>query len=102
MNYTIWETSFINAPLEYIVKYVSCNIDFHREWYANASCDYLFRRRPLAGAFTHPSCMVYPTGDQEPQPEPEPEPVPVPDATEWRRPSYTVESFENPSKYGFI
>ena len=69
-----------------------------KEWYANASCDYLFRRRPLAGAFTHPSCMVYPTGDQEPEPEPEPAPVPLPDATEWRRPSYTVESFENPSK----
>merc|ERR1719225_1730688 len=72
-----------------------------KEWYANASCDYLFRRRPLAGAFTHPSCMVYPTGDQEPEPEPEPEPVPVPDATEWRRPSYTVESFENPSNYQY-
>ena len=69
-----------------------------KEWYANASCDYLFRRRPLAGAFTHPSCMVYPSADQEPEPEPEPEPVPVPEATEWRRPSYTVESFENPSK----
>ena len=74
------------------------NLYFLREWYANASCDYLFRRRPLAGAFTHPSCMVYPPGDEEPQPEPEPEPAPIPDATEWRRPSYTVESFENPSK----
>merc|ERR1711962_1214325 len=27
--------------------------------------------------------------------------VPVPDATEWRRPSYTVESFENPSNYQY-
>merc|ERR550532_1299406 len=72
-----------------------------KEWYANASCDYLFRRRPLAGAFTHPSCMVYPTCDQEPVPEPEPEPVAVPDATEWRRPSYSVESFENPSNYQY-
>ena len=74
------------------------SIFYFREWYANASCDYMFRRRPLAGAFTHPSCMVYPPGDQEPEAEPEPEPVPVPDATEWRRPSYEVESFENPSK----
>merc|ERR1712088_886685 len=72
-----------------------------KEWYANASCDYLFRRRPLAGAFTHPSCMVYPTCDQEPVPEPEPEPVALPDATEWRRPSYSVESFENPSNYQY-
>merc|ERR1719500_1594090 len=72
-----------------------------KEWYANASCDYLFRRRPLAGAFTHPSCMVYPTCDQEPVPEPEPEPVALPDATEWRRPSYSVETFENPSNYQY-
>jgi hypothetical protein len=69
----------------------------YREWYANASCDYLFRRRPLAGAFTHPSCMVYPPGDAEVEPEAEPE-APPPPREEWRRPSYTVESFENPSK----
>ena len=67
-----------------------------KEWYASASCDYLYRRRPLSGAFTHPSCMVYPPG--EPEPEPEPEPTPVPEAPEWRRPSYTIESFDNPSK----
>ena len=87
--------------IDSILRSIDCNIrfsNFHREWYANASCDYLFRRRPLAGAFTHPSCMVYPTCDQEPVPEPEPEPVVLPEATEWRRPSYSVESFENPSK----
>lgn len=67
-----------------------------REWFANASCDYLFRRRPLAGAFTHPSCMVYPPGEAEVQPEVEPEVIPQP--KEWRRPSFTVEKFENPSK----
>lgn len=72
-----------------------------KEWYANASCDYLFRRRPLAGAFTHPSCMVYPPGDMEEEPEPEPEPEPAPDATEWRRPSYTIEPFQNPSNYQY-
>merc|ERR1719220_1645964 len=69
-----------------------------KEWYANASCDYLFRRRPLARAFTHPSCMVYPTCDQEPVPEPEPEVKPV-EIPEWRRPSMTIESFDNPSNY---
>ena len=86
------------CPTVYDCSTVNWFYDDFREWYANASCDYLFRRRPLAGAFTHPSCMVYPPGDEEPQPEPEPEPAPIPDATEWRRPSYTVESFENPSK----
>jgi len=70
-----------------------------KEWFANASCDYLFRRRPLAGAFTHPSCMVYPAGESE-QPEVEPE-VPPPPRQEWRRPSFTVEKFENPSNYQY-
>jgi hypothetical protein len=65
-----------------------------REWYANASCDVLYRRRPLAGAFTHPSCMVYPPGEPEPEPEPKPEP---PKIEEWVRPEYTIEPFSNPS-----
>ena len=70
-----------------------------REWYANAACDYLYRRRPLAGAFTHPSCMVYPPECDEPELEAEPEPQPQPDVTEWRRPSVEVaEPFKNPSK----
>ncbi|XP_057667142.1 obscurin isoform X9 [Diorhabda carinulata] len=37
----------------------------YREWYDNASCRRWFRRRPLEGAFTHPSKMVYPPGDYE-------------------------------------
>ena len=73
-----------------------------REWYANAACDYLYRRRPLAGAFTHPSCMVYPPGDDEPEPEAEQEPEPKPEVTEWRRPSYDVaEPVKNPSNYQY-
>ena len=68
-----------------------------KEWITNASCDFLYRRRPLYGAFTHPSCMVYPPG--EPAPEPEPEPEPEAEREPYRRPSYTVEEFENPSKY---
>jgi len=70
-----------------------------KEWITNASCDFLYRRRPLYGAFTHPSCMVYPPG--EPAPEPEPEPEPVPEREEYRRPSYTVEEFTNPSNYQY-
>jgi hypothetical protein len=41
--------------------------------------------------------MVYPPGDGEVEPEVEPV-VPPPPREEWRRPSYTVETFENPSK----
>merc|ERR1712158_21652 len=70
-----------------------------KEWITNASCDFLYRRRPLYGAFTHPSCMVYPPG--EPAPEPEPEPEPEAEREPYRRPSYTVESFENPSNYQY-
>lgn len=33
-----------------------------QDWYNNASCRNWYRRRPLAGAFTHPSKMVYPPG----------------------------------------
>jgi serine/threonine protein kinase len=68
-----------------------------KEWITNAACDYLYRRRPLHGAFTHPSCMVYPPN--EPAADVEPEPLPkVPERQEYRRPSYTIEPFENPSK----
>ncbi|PSN48207.1 hypothetical protein C0J52_03611 [Blattella germanica] len=45
----------------------------YRDWYHNASCRTWFRRKPLAGAFTHPSKMVYPPG-QVYTPEPTPEP----------------------------
>lgn len=37
---------------------------FCREWYDNASCRNWYRRRPLEGAFTHPSKMVYPPGER--------------------------------------
>ncbi|XP_050295068.1 obscurin-like isoform X13 [Anthonomus grandis grandis] len=43
----------------------------YREWYDNASCRNWFRRRPLEGAFTHPSKMVYPPGESyTPRPSP--------------------------------
>ncbi|XP_021942907.1 obscurin isoform X3 [Zootermopsis nevadensis] len=48
-----------------------CN--HYRDWYHNASCRTWFRRRPLSGAFTHPSKMVYPPGHiYTPEPTPEP------------------------------
>ncbi|XP_059609268.1 obscurin isoform X2 [Phlebotomus argentipes] len=34
-----------------------------QDWYNNASCRTWYRRRPLAGAFSHPSKMVYPPGE---------------------------------------
>merc|ERR1712002_428563 len=60
-----------------------------KEWITNAACDFLYRRRPLHGAFTHPSCMVYPPGEPAPEPEEEPEPV-IPEREEYQRPEYTV------------
>ncbi|KAF5286087.1 hypothetical protein FQA39_LY16433 [Lamprigera yunnana] len=44
-------------------KYLQNYYLLFREWYDNASCRKWFRRRPLEGAFTHPSRMVYPPGD---------------------------------------
>lgn len=45
-----------------------------RGWYTNASCRHYYRRRPLQGAFTHPSKMVYPPGEiYTPEPTPEPQ-----------------------------
>ncbi|XP_038208119.1 obscurin isoform X2 [Zerene cesonia] len=37
--------------------------NLYKEWTSNASCRTWFRRRPLEGAFTHPSKMVYPPGE---------------------------------------
>merc|ERR1719206_1373929 len=71
-----------------------------KEWITNASCDFLYRRRPLHGAFTDPSCMVYPPGEAAPEPEPEPVEAPA-ERQEYRRPSYTIEPFENPSNYQY-
>ncbi len=48
----------------------------YRDWYSNASCRTWYRRRPLSGAFTHPSAMVYPPGEEY-----------TPRATPERRPS---------------
>lgn len=42
------------------------------DWYSNASCRNYYRRRPLSGAYTHPSRMVYPPGESY-TPEPMPE-----------------------------
>ncbi|CAH2103000.1 unnamed protein product [Euphydryas editha] len=35
----------------------------YRDWMSNAQCRTWFRRRPLSGAFDHPSKMVYPPGE---------------------------------------
>merc|ERR1719348_1159178 len=48
-----------------------------KEWITNASCDFMFKRRPLSGAFTHPSCMVYPPGQEEEPEAVKEEPKPV-------------------------
>ncbi|CAH0405571.1 unnamed protein product [Chilo suppressalis] len=37
--------------------------NLYRDWTANAQCRTWFRRRPLSGAFDHPSKMVYPPGE---------------------------------------
>merc|ERR1712223_2335573 len=71
-----------------------------KEWITNASCDFLYRRRPLSGAFTHPSCMVYPPGQEE-EPEVKVEEPQQTERQEYRRPSYTIEDFENPSNYQY-
>merc|ERR1719445_1350029 len=71
-----------------------------KEWITNASCDFMFKHRPLSGAFTHPSCMVYPPGQDE-EPEVKAEEAAPAEREPYRRPSYTVEEFENPSNYQY-
>ncbi|KAL1518226.1 hypothetical protein ABEB36_001883 [Hypothenemus hampei] len=44
-------------------RYLRDYWSLYRDWYDNASCRNWFRRRPLEGAFTHPSKMVYPPGN---------------------------------------
>merc|ERR1712158_81458 len=61
-----------------------------KEWITNASCDFLYRRRPLYGAFTHPSCMVYPPGEPAPNQSPSPEPEPVVEEEVYERPTFEV------------
>jgi len=72
-----------------------------KEWITNASCDFLFKRRPLSGAFTHPSCMVYPPNQEEAEPEPVKEAQKPVEKEEYRRPSITIEDFKNESNYQY-
>merc|ERR1719189_2723782 len=72
-----------------------------KEWITNASCDFLYRRRPLHGAFTHPSCMVYPPGEPAMDVEPSPEKEPAPEREEYQRPTFEIEEFSNPSNYQY-
>ncbi|XP_017774924.1 PREDICTED: muscle M-line assembly protein unc-89 isoform X2 [Nicrophorus vespilloides] len=55
---------------EYMISttYLRDYFVLYREWYDNASCRKWFRRRPLEGAFTHPSRMVYPPGERSTPP----------------------------------
>ncbi|XP_023017381.2 obscurin isoform X4 [Leptinotarsa decemlineata] len=55
-------------------RYLSDYWRLYREWYDNASCRRWLRRRPLEGAFTHPSKMVYPPGEYD---SPRATPVPL-------------------------
>ena len=65
-----------------------------KEWITNASCNFLYIRHPLSGAFSHPSCMVFPPGELEPEPV---API-IKERGEYVRPEYEIEDFENPSK----
>ncbi|CAH2049873.1 unnamed protein product, partial [Iphiclides podalirius] len=67
----------------------------YRDWMSNAQCRNWFRRRPLSGAFDHPSKMVYPPGEiytPEGSPEREPHPRGAPDLTmpQWEHPDWEV------------
>lgn len=44
-----------------IVKYSALNF---RDWYKSANCRPWYRREVLNNAFTHPSKMVYPPGEE--------------------------------------
>lgn len=73
-NKTTSKHSFPNDKSSEEADYVFI---FRRDWYDNASCRHWFRRRPLEGAFTHPSKMVYPPGERySPPPLPTGERVP--------------------------
>lgn len=81
--------------------------NLYRDWYANASCRNYYRRRPLSGAFTHPSRMVYPPGEfytPELTPEPAREPrkrVPWEDKlNKFHHPDYEF-GFTNESHYQY-
>ncbi|XP_033609355.1 obscurin isoform X4 [Cryptotermes secundus] len=81
----------------------------YRDWYHNASCRTWFRRRPLSGAFTHPSKMVYPPGHiYTPEPTPEPTPKEPKEPRTWEaqlppRPplDYEIGSVKSESHYQY-
>ncbi|XP_068626397.1 obscurin [Battus philenor] len=69
--------------------------NLYRDWTSNAQCRTWFRRRPLSGAFDHPSKMVYPPGEiytPEGSPEREPRDRNAPDLTmpQWEHPDWEV------------
>ncbi|KAH9631645.1 hypothetical protein HF086_006637 [Spodoptera exigua] len=45
------------------MKTIKGVIDWIRDWTSNAQCRTWFRRKPLSGAYEHPSKMVYPPGE---------------------------------------
>lgn len=81
----------------------------YRDWFSNASCRNYYRRRPLAGAFTHPSRMVYPPGEcYTPEATPEPtarEPrkrIPWEDKLmKFHHPDYEIGVITNESHYQY-
>lgn len=80
----------------------------YRDWYSNASCRNYYRRRPISGAFTHPSRMVYPPGDfytPEPTPEPVREPrkrIPWEDKlNRFHHPDYEIGAVNSESHYQY-
>lgn len=80
--------------------------NLYRDWYANASCRNYYRRRPLSGAFTHPSKMVYPPGEfYTPEPTPDREPRkrnPWEDKLiKFHHPDYDIGAFTNESHYQY-
>ncbi|XP_013175917.1 PREDICTED: muscle M-line assembly protein unc-89-like isoform X4 [Papilio xuthus] len=71
--------------------------NFYRDWMSNAQCRTWFRRRPLSGAFDHPSKMVYPPGEiytpeYRGSPEREPRDRAAPDLSmpHWDHPDWEV------------
>ncbi|KAK5640122.1 hypothetical protein RI129_010933 [Pyrocoelia pectoralis] len=78
-------------------KYLHDYYLLYKDWYENASCRRWFRRRPLEGAFTHPSRMVYPPGDiytPPSTPAPIPKPMPVYRTWEEQLPSRSPLNYE--------
>lgn len=84
---------------EYRIRssYLHDYFSLYRDWYDNASCRRWYRRRPLEGAFTHPSRMVYPPGEiytPPPSPVPRAKYSPVPRSWEDQLPSRSPLNYE--------